>query len=160
MRPALTRKNGALKEATRGLRVREVAKTLAAGDSIQLDPQKTFHAIFLAARCVGEVRKRNELGLITGKVLDRVKGLARFDLNFFYEDWSEEGQRVVAIRTRAVSMVALIWRDERGTRAWLKARVLSDEDWAVRQTAVQELAKGWKDDPDVSELLRKYRGRA
>ena len=39
----------------------------------QPDPQQTCHAIFLAARCVGEVRKRNELGLIVGEVLDRVK---------------------------------------------------------------------------------------
>jgi hypothetical protein len=31
------------------------------------------------------MRKRNELGSIAGGLLDRVKALVRFDLNFFYE---------------------------------------------------------------------------
>jgi len=91
----------------------------------QPDLQQTCHTIFLAARCVGEVRKPNELGSITGEVLDRVKALVRFNLNFFYQEWYqewEEAQRVTPIRTRAVSMVSLIWRDAGDTRAWLKAR--------------------------------------
>jgi predicted NACHT family NTPase len=120
----------------------------------QPDPQQTCHAIFLAARCVSEVRKRNELGSITRKILDRVKALVRFDLNFFYQEWDEEKARVVAIRTRAVSTVALIWRDAPDTRTWLKARAQSDEDSAVRYTAVQELAQGWKEDPDTLPILK------
>jgi hypothetical protein len=34
-------------------------------------------AIFLAARCMGEVRKRNELGSIAGDLRDCVKALVR-----------------------------------------------------------------------------------
>jgi HEAT repeats len=120
----------------------------------QPDPQQTCHAIFLAARCVGEVRKRNELGSIVGEVLDRVKALVRFDLNFFYEPWDEEGARVIPIRIRAVSMVPLIWRDAPDTRIWLKARAVSDESWAVRQAAVHELARGWKEDPETLPWLK------
>jgi predicted NACHT family NTPase len=46
------------------------------------DSQHTCKPTFLAARCVGEVRKRNELGSIAGEILDRVKALVRFDLKF------------------------------------------------------------------------------
>ena len=120
----------------------------------QSDPQQTCHAIFLAARSVGEVRKRNELGSITRKILDLVKALVRFDLNFFYEEWDAESARVVAIRTRAVSTVALIWRDAHDTRTWLKVRAQSDADFAVRQTAIQELARGWKEDPETLPWLK------
>src|SRR5271166_662374 len=121
----------------------------------QPDPQQTCHAIFLAARCVGEVRKRNELGSITGEVLDRVKALISFDLNFFYQPWDEEDARVFAIRTRAVGMVALIWRDAPATRTWLKERATSDMERSVRGAAIQELARGWKEDPDTLPWLKK-----
>jgi hypothetical protein len=120
----------------------------------QPDSEQTYHAIFLAARCLGEVRKRNELGSFAGKLLDCVKALVRFDLDFFYEGWDEEGARVASIRTRSASMVALIWRDALDTRIWLRARAQSDEHWAVRQTAVQELARGWKEDPDALPILK------
>jgi hypothetical protein len=47
----------------------------------QSDPEQTYHAIFLAARCLGEVRKRTELGTIATQVLDHMKALVGFDLN-------------------------------------------------------------------------------
>jgi hypothetical protein len=103
---------------------------------------------------VGEVRKRNESGSITGEVLDRVKTLVRFDLNFFCQPWDEEGARGFVIRPRAVSMVALIWRDASATRTWLKHRATSDSDWSVRRSAIQELARGWKEDPDTLPMLK------
>jgi hypothetical protein len=36
----------------------------------------------------------------------------------------------------------------------LKPCVRSDENGDVRRAAVQELARGWKDDPDTLALLR------
>jgi hypothetical protein len=39
----------------------------------------------------------------------------------------------------------------------LKDRAAHDDQWYVRQAAVQELARGWKDDPDVTEFLRTVR---
>ena len=35
----------------------------------------------------------------------------------------------------------------------LKERARTDDDWTVRSAAVQELARGWKDDPELFELL-------
>jgi len=118
----------------------------------QPDPQQTCHAIFLAAGCVGEVRKRNELAAIEPRVLEHVKVLVRF--NFDYDFWDKDGQRVAAVRIRAVSIVAIICRDAHDTLAWLKALAQSNEDWAVRRAAVREVARGWKEDPDTLPWLR------
>lgn len=61
--------------------------------------------------------------------------------------------RVDAIRTRAISMLATVWRDAHVGCSYLKALVQSDEDSGVRSAAVEELARGWKNDPDVQKLL-------
>jgi len=37
---------------------------------------------------------------------------------------------------------------------WLKDRARSDEHWDVRQAAVQELPRSWKDDPETLPLLK------
>jgi predicted NACHT family NTPase len=93
----------------------------------QPDPQQTFRAIFLAARCLGEVRKRNELNSIADEILDRVKELGHFYENLSSQEENELKARVISIRTRAVSMVAQVWRDAQDTRAWLKARAQTAE---------------------------------
>lgn len=36
---------------------------------------------------------------------------------------------------------------------WLKERAEHDENYCVRQVAVQELARGWKSDPDMCEFF-------
>ncbi len=41
----------------------------------------------------------------------------------------------------------------------LKARAQSDEDSDVRQTAVQELTRRWKNDSDVQRFLKALRER-
>jgi predicted NACHT family NTPase len=120
----------------------------------QPDPQQTCDPIFLAARCVGEVRKRNELGPIVSEVLDRVKALVHFDLNFFYQPWDEEHETVTAIRRRSVMTIATVWRDARNTRSWLEACALSHGDSGARAAAVQELARGWKEDPNTLLILK------
>jgi hypothetical protein len=35
----------------------------------------------------------------------------------------------------------------------LKQRAHSDENWRVRQSAVRELARGWKEDPEIQAFL-------
>ena len=118
------------------------------------DPDQTCETIFLAARCVGEVRKRQELGGVDDLVLKRLRALTRFDLNHFYEPWGDEGRVVDSVRQRAVRLVSGVWRDKQETEAWLKTSAQSDEHWAVRRAALQELARGWKDLPDTLTLLQ------
>jgi hypothetical protein len=37
---------------------------------------------------------------------------------------------------------------------WLKDRAAKDDNEFVRETALRELARGWKDDPDTLPLLK------
>ena len=112
----------------------------------QPDPDDSCRHVFLAARCVGEVRKRTDLQQSEHAVRERVKALMDFDLRYYYEPFSDEARTVAAIRSRATTLMATVWRDN-DTRELLKARAQSDEDAAVRQSAVEELARGWKDAP-------------
>ena len=36
----------------------------------------------------------------------------------------------------------------------MKERAQSDENWAVRQSAVEELARGWKNEPDTLAIVK------
>src|SRR5262249_58680565 len=101
------------------------------------------------ARCAGEVRKRPELGSVEELARNRTKALARFDIPYYYESWADEARTVAAIRNRAVSIVAAVWHDSSETRAWLKACAQSDENEDVRTSAVEALARGWKDDRET-----------
>ena len=44
-----------------------------------------------------------------------------------------------------------------GDLALLKARAQSDENSGVRQSAVQELARGWKEDPETLPMAQSPR---
>jgi hypothetical protein len=55
------------------------------------------------------------------------------DLNFYYKPWGDDSRKVSAVRTRALGLVAMIWRDSRDTHAWLKARAQSDENRDLRR---------------------------
>ena len=117
------------------------------------DPNYVCHHVFLAARCIGEVRRREELGDVEKQVIESTKALTRFDLNRPYK-WVEAKATVTSIRARAVEMVAMVWCKTAETRAWLKARAQADRDVGVRFSAVQELARGWKDDPETLPWLK------
>ncbi|GEM_PF-1239302 len=121
---------------------------------VQPDHGETCQHVLLAARCVGEVRKRVELGAIAQEILTRTQALVRFDLSHYYESVDDEATTVAAIRSRAVSTVGAVWRGRSDVHTWLKARAQYDEDSGVRQSAVQELARGWKDDPETLSILK------
>jgi predicted NACHT family NTPase len=120
----------------------------------QQDPNQSCYHIFLAARCVGEVRNRGELGSTEESVSEATKDLVRFDLGFFYERWSREWKEVIAVRQQAVAVVADIWKDNKDTLPWLKERARSDETCAVCKSAVRVLARGWKNDLDTLPWLK------
>ncbi len=116
----------------------------------QKDSGQTCRHIFLAARCVGEVRRGGDVGAASAAACGGLQGLVQFDLNYYYEFWDPEEDRVREIRTKAVSLCASVWSGQPATREWLKMRVQEDEDARVRRAAVRELARGWK---DASETL-------
>ena len=133
--------------------VGEILEWLIAQD----DKEKTCYHVLLAARCVGEVRKRLELGDVVETIQNRTMKLTRFNRNDYDLLWADEARSIVQIGARAVMMVATVWRDLYATRAWLKTGAQSDENWDVRQSALQELARGWKDDPETLPITKNPR---
>jgi len=114
-----------------------------------------FRNLFLAAKCLNEVRERKEIAAVETQLLERLKELTKYDLNYYYEAYGEEANLVNEIRAQAVSAIAFTWKDDPKTLPWLKQLAQFDDDSDVRQAAVQELARGWKDDPETLPLLKK-----
>ncbi|MEG4149254.1 HEAT repeat domain-containing protein [Microcoleus sp. Pol12B5] len=115
---------------------------------------KNFSNLFLAAKCLDEVRERKEIVAVEGQLLERLKELTKYDLNYYYEADEEEGTLVAEIRTQVVSAIAYTWKDDAKTLPWLKQQAQFDEDSDVRRAALQELARGWKDDPETLHWLK------
>ncbi|WP_375471243.1 NACHT domain-containing protein, partial [uncultured Nostoc sp.] len=115
-----------------------------------------FVNLFLAAKCLLEVRNRSAIASIATKLLDKLKDLTKYDLWYYYvlyED-EEETQLVQEIRTQAVTAIATTWQESLNTKTWLKERATQDDDNDVRGAAVQELAQNFKDDPDTKTWLK------
>ncbi|MEG3896027.1 MULTISPECIES: HEAT repeat domain-containing protein [unclassified Microcoleus] len=113
-----------------------------------------FSNLFLAAKCLNEVRERKEIAAVESQLLERLKELTKYDLNYYYEAYEEEETLVAEIRTQAVSAICFTWKDDPETLPWLKQLAQSDDDSDVRCAAVQELAWGWKDDPKTLPWLK------
>ncbi len=112
-----------------------------------------FSNLFLAAQCLDEVRNRNDIAAVAGKVRDRVKELTKYG-NITISTPPEYNRLLCEIHIQAIEAVAATWKDDLQTLPILKQRAQSDDDWAVRQTAVQELARGWKDDQETLPILK------
>lgn len=132
----------------------------------QADP--SYAHILLAARCVGEVRDRGDLGATDERVRKATKELISLDISFFNEDWLEGlGQvnsvrrlaweaswPIKAARQQAISIMAEIWKDQKDTLIWLKECARSNKDLAVRLKAAEELTRGWREDPETLDILK------
>ena len=116
--------------------------------------EEKFQNLFLAGKCLFEVRSIQGIGDVSSRLLNRLKGLTGHDLGYFYESYDEDAELVREIRTQAVEIVATSWRDDSSTYAWLKERVVSDESEFVRTEAVEQIATVWKHEPGILELLK------
>ena len=76
----------------------------------------------------------------------------RYNAPYYYEDWKEYDQSGIT-REKFVALLAAVWHDIE-TRDWLLSAGERDLDWIVRMAAVQELAQGWKDDPETLPWLK------
>jgi predicted NACHT family NTPase len=113
-----------------------------------------FSNLFLAAKCLGEVRDRKEIAGVENQLLERLKELTKYDLNYSYQRYGEEADLVNEIRTQAISAIAFTWKHGAETLPWLKQLAHFDEDSYVRRAAVQQLARGWKNDPETLPWLK------
>ncbi|MEH1941954.1 MAG: HEAT repeat domain-containing protein [Nostoc sp.] len=119
--------------------------------------EEKFVNLFLAAKCLVEVRNRSNIASTATKLLDKLKALTKYDLWYYYYPQrysdSEETNLVEEIRTQAVTAIATTWQESIDTKTWLKERVTQDDDY-LRRAAVHELAKNFKDDPYTKTWLK------
>ncbi|NEP22873.1 HEAT repeat domain-containing protein [Moorena sp. SIO3I6] len=118
------------------------------------DGSYDLNNLFLAADCLSEVRNRYEIKSTDIGLLNRVKDLIHYDLNYDYEPYEDEARLVRHIRTQAVVAVATHWQDHPDTLAVLQEWARSDTDLDVRGTAIYQLAQGYQDHPDTLPLLQ------
>ncbi|MCC5645680.1 HEAT repeat domain-containing protein [Nostoc sp. CHAB 5824] len=117
--------------------------------------EEKFVNLFLAAKCLGEVRNRLLIASTANKLLNRLQDLTKYDLRYYYSFLDQEETKLVQeIRTQAVKAIATTWQDSADTKTWLKERATQDDDKDVRGAAVQELAKNFKDDPDTKSIIK------
>ncbi|PSB51578.1 NTPase [filamentous cyanobacterium Phorm 6] len=113
-----------------------------------------FRNLFLAAKCLDEVRDRKVISAVESQLLERLKELTKYDLNDYTFRDTKNINLVREIRTQALAAVAATWKDDPKTLPWLKQWAQSDDNSAVRRAAVQEIARGWKDDPETLPWLK------
>ncbi|WP_233153901.1 NACHT domain-containing protein, partial [Scytonema sp. HK-05] len=118
-----------------------------------------FSNLFLAAKCLSDVRNRTVIAKTAQQLLSRFKDLTKYDLNYYYNSTSDSLKKILArkIRTQAVTAVATTWKDDPATLLWLKGRATADDNSDVRGAAVEALASNFKDDKDTLAWLK---GRA
>ncbi|MFH7026244.1 MAG: NACHT domain-containing protein, partial [Heteroscytonema crispum UTEX LB 1556] len=116
--------------------------------------EEKFINLFLAAKCLTEVRNRRVIEQTANQLLQQLKRLIKYDLPYYCTDRDIEERNLVRdIRTQAVATVATIWND-RDTLHWLKDRATADEDEYVRRAAIEALASNFKEDPDTRTILK------
>ena len=122
-----------------------------------------FQNIFLAAKCLEEVRNRQFITATDRKLLDVVKSLTTYYIHSsLLELFSlQEIKLIIKIRTQAVAAIAITWQNDPDTLPLLKQWVNSDDPWVnfddpwgIQEVAVEAIAKGWKNDPDTLPLLK------
>ncbi|MDZ7965475.1 MAG: HEAT repeat domain-containing protein [Nostoc sp. DedSLP03] len=123
---------------------------------VQDGEEQKFINLFLAAKCLAEVRNRLVIASVANKLLNELKDLTKYDLWYYYElyDDEEETELVQEIRTQAVATVAAIWKDNSDTLHWLKDRATADDDENVRRAAIEALASNFPDDLDTRSFLK------
>ncbi|MDY7002806.1 MAG: HEAT repeat domain-containing protein [Cyanobacteriota bacterium] len=127
--------------------------------------EEKFLNLFLAGKCLFEVRSRHGIGDVGSRLLNRLKDLTGYNTGSCYKAINDDKHfsevyyltnllLVRAIRTQAVEVVAASWRDDPSTYTWLKQRVEFDENSDVRGEALRQLATGWKNNSEIFELLK------
>ncbi|MGD1809524.1 HEAT repeat domain-containing protein [Dapis sp. BLCC M126] len=121
-----------------------------------------FKNLFLAGKCLFEVRSRQGIGDVGNRLLKRLKDLAEYDRGYYYKSYNisyeeiyqKNAALVRKIRAQAVAVVAATWRDDPFTYTWLKQLLVSSGNWVIRREAVRQIATLDKEKPEILELLK------
>ncbi|MBE8969613.1 HEAT repeat domain-containing protein [Nostocales cyanobacterium LEGE 12452] len=117
--------------------------------------EEKFVNLFLAAKCLVEVRNRSAIASTATKLLNQLKDLTKYDFCYYYIPYRDKETILVQeIRTQAVKAIATTWQDSADTLPFLKDRAINDDSGYVQLAAVQELARGFRDNPDTLRWLK------
>ncbi|MDZ8034275.1 HEAT repeat domain-containing protein [Nostoc sp. DedSLP04] len=119
--------------------------------------EEKFVNLFLAAKCLVEVRNRSAIASTATKLLDKLKDLTKYDLWYYYDSLQyrrKEFYLLYKIYTQAVTTIVTTWQESLDTKTWLKELATQDDHEGVRLAAVEELAKNFKDDSDTKTWLK------
>ncbi|MEH2037724.1 NACHT domain-containing protein, partial [Nostoc sp.] len=123
---------------------------------VQDGEEEKFVNLFLAAKCLVEVRNRSAIASTATKLLNQLKDLTQYDLWYYYnpQRYGEETRLVKEIRTQAVTAIVTTWQESPDTKTWLKQYATQDDNKYVRGVAVKALGWNFKDDPDTKIWLK------
>ncbi|MFN6538657.1 MAG: HEAT repeat domain-containing protein [Nostoc sp. EkiNYC01] len=123
---------------------------------VQDGEEEKFVNLFLAAKCLVEVRNRSVIASTANKLLNKLQDLTKYDLWYYYvpQRYGEETKLVKEIRTQAVTAIITTWQESLDTKIWLKQYAIQDDNKYVQRAVVEELAKSFKDDPDTKIWLK------
>ncbi len=118
--------------------------------------EEKFTNLFVAAKCLAEVRNRVVIGSTANKLFEQLKALTKYDLWYYYDRLFDEkdSKLVEEIRTQAITAIATTWKDDSKIKSWLKDCATIDENWYVRRAAVEELAHNFPDDTNTISFLK------
>ena len=123
---------------------------------VQDGEEEKFVNLFLAAKCLAEVRNRQVIESTANKLLDKLKDLTKYDLWYYYESlfYSNETELVQEIRTQAIAAIATTWLEFPNAKTFLQTRAQDDKSEYVRGAAIQALASNYKDDAQTKTFLQ------
>ncbi|MDJ0518325.1 MAG: HEAT repeat domain-containing protein, partial [Trichodesmium sp. MO_231.B1] len=124
--------------------------------------EEEFKNLFLAGKCLFEVRSRQSIGDVGNRLLKRLKDLTEYIRGYSYKFYNSESEEIYQknvalvrkIRAQAVAVVAATWRDDPLTYTWLKQLLVSRNNWIVRWEAVRQIATLDRDKLEIIELLK------
>ncbi|MBE9001138.1 HEAT repeat domain-containing protein [Nostoc sp. LEGE 12447] len=118
--------------------------------------EEKFVNLFLAAKCLVEVRNRSAIASTANKLLDKLKDLTKYDLWYYYVSYEDQEETVIVVEIckQAVTAITTTWQEFSDTKIWLKERAMQDDNWVARGVVVVELAKNFKDDPNTKSIFK------
>lgn len=111
-----------------------------------------FSNLFLAAKCLVDVRNRTAIAEVAKILRNYLENLLRYGDKYQASD--KQFELIREIRTQSVAAIATTWKDDPETLLWLKTLAHSYGNWDIQQAAVQELARAWKDDSETLAWLK------
>ncbi len=97
----------------------------------QEDADNKFLHARLAARCISEVRNRNEIEEIDNRINAKIKDMANLDFGFSKPDKSQTGA-IITFKKAALDSLLDTWGNKKETLEWLITALVSGTDELLR----------------------------